>query len=152
MYLTCLVFPTKVVLFVSEILPPQKGRNSQTLSTWGSGALKASCCQSCVLKDIMRFHFSQVAEESRLRLLIGRGEKQSRIMGRLRSFYLCNRALTYYVSVPSCRKTIQLSPLNAHWSCLQDLQKCSISSEYVSADFMYGERSLPIRPYAKQAR
>lgn len=76
MYLTCLVFPTKAVLYVSEILTPQKGRNSQMLSTLGGGTLKVSCCQSCVLKDSVRFHFSQVAEESRLWLLIGPGGKQ----------------------------------------------------------------------------
>lgn len=54
-----------------------KGRNSQMLSELGSGGIrKASCCQSCVSKDSMWFHFSQVAEKSRLWLLIGPGEKQ----------------------------------------------------------------------------
>ena len=69
--------PTAVVLLASEIRTQQKGRNSLVLSKPGSGTRKVSpCWQSGVLKD------SVWAEDSRLWLLIGSGEKPSPIMGK----------------------------------------------------------------------
>ena len=72
MYLTCLVFPTEVVLCVSEILTPQEVEILRCCPCCAAVLLKSAAAKAVYLEDSVRFHSSLVAKESRLWLLIGR--------------------------------------------------------------------------------